>query len=155
MEKRRNCSSGAISPFFHNNFNISNFRSHNTYSFVKCAVRLFVFLISANLICRGTDISKCFRESLGIRDNESRLYSYDFDAGSKGPIGVHYPHMPGRNILSCFIQHIVQPLSMAASFGQYEIGCCRNVGVVKRLNTQLNRYVGNHTRRWLIYSNDL
>ena len=24
--------------------------------------------------CRGTDISKCFRESLGIRDNESRLY---------------------------------------------------------------------------------
>ena len=23
---------------------------------------------------RGTDISKCFRESLGIRDNESRLY---------------------------------------------------------------------------------
>ena len=32
------------------------------------------FLNSANLICRGTDISKYFRESLGIRDNESRLY---------------------------------------------------------------------------------
>ena len=26
------------------------------------------------MICRGTDISKCFRESLAIRDNESRLY---------------------------------------------------------------------------------
>ena len=33
-----------------------------------------VFLGSANLICRGTDISKCFRESLGLRDNESQLY---------------------------------------------------------------------------------
>ena len=26
------------------------------------------------MICRATDISKYFRESLGIRDNESRLY---------------------------------------------------------------------------------
>ena len=33
------------------------------------------FLNSANLICRGTDISRYFRKSLGIRDNESRLYS--------------------------------------------------------------------------------
>ena len=37
-------------------------------------VRLIIFLISATLIFRGTDISKCFRGSLGIRDNESRLY---------------------------------------------------------------------------------
>ena len=37
-------------------------------------VRLIVFLSSANLICRSTDISKCFIEPLGIRDNESRLY---------------------------------------------------------------------------------
>ena len=35
---------------------------------------LFFFLKSANLICRDTDISKYFRESLGLRDNESRLY---------------------------------------------------------------------------------
>ena len=28
----------------------------------------------ANLICRSTDISKCFRGSLRLRDNESRLY---------------------------------------------------------------------------------
>ena len=36
--------------------------------------RIIFLLNSANLICRGTDISKYFRESLGIRDNESRLY---------------------------------------------------------------------------------
>ena len=30
-------------------------------------------LKSAYLICRGADISKYFRESLGLRDNESRL----------------------------------------------------------------------------------
>ena len=34
----------------------------------------YFFLNSENLMCRGTEISKCFRESLGIRDNESRLY---------------------------------------------------------------------------------
>ena len=33
------------------------------------------FLTSANLICQGTDILKYFRESLGIWDNDSRLYS--------------------------------------------------------------------------------
>ena len=37
-------------------------------------VRLIVFLNFTNLIYRGTDILKCFRESLGLRDNESRLY---------------------------------------------------------------------------------
>ena len=37
-------------------------------------VGFIVFLSSANLICRSTDISKCFIESLGVRDNESRLY---------------------------------------------------------------------------------
>ena len=37
-------------------------------------VRIIFFLNSANLICRGTDISKYLIESLGIRDNESRLY---------------------------------------------------------------------------------
>ena len=52
---------------------ISYFRSQITYSFVNCG--LFIgFLTLSTLICRGTDISKCFSESLGIRDNESRLY---------------------------------------------------------------------------------
>ena len=35
----------------------------------------FYFLNSGNLICRSTDISMYFRESLGVRDNVSRLYS--------------------------------------------------------------------------------
>ena len=35
---------------------------------------LFFSLDSANLICRDTDISKYFRESLGLRDNEIRQY---------------------------------------------------------------------------------
>ena len=40
------------------------------YIFVKCGCANYVFRNSANLICRGTDISKYFSESLGIRDNE-------------------------------------------------------------------------------------
>ena len=38
----------------------------------------FIFLHSANLIFRGTYISKYFREALGFRDNESRLYVQTF-----------------------------------------------------------------------------
>ena len=55
---------------------ISNFMSPITYIFVKCSYTNYFFLSSANLICRSTDISKYFREFLGIRDNESRLYMY-------------------------------------------------------------------------------
>ena len=76
MEKRRNCSLGAISPLFHNIFNISlTWESNERFILLKVVVGLIVFLSSANLICRSTDISKCFIESLGFRDNESRLYS--------------------------------------------------------------------------------
>ena len=46
---------------------------------INMVVRFLVFLTSATLIFRGTDISKCFRESLGIRDNESTVCSgYSF-----------------------------------------------------------------------------
>ena len=41
---------------------------------LNVVVQFIVFLTLATLICRGTDISKYFSESLGIRDNESRLY---------------------------------------------------------------------------------
>ena len=34
-----------------------------------------IFLNTTNLICRSTDISKCFLGSLRFRDNESRLYN--------------------------------------------------------------------------------
>ena len=37
-------------------------------------VQFIVFLTLSTLICRSTDISKSFSESLGIRDNGSRLY---------------------------------------------------------------------------------
>ena len=36
--------------------------------------QIIFFLNSANLICRTTDISKYFRESLGVRDNESTVH---------------------------------------------------------------------------------
>ena len=53
---------------------ISSFRSQITYSFVKCGCSIYIFLNSANLIYRGTDISKHFKEFIGLRGNESRLY---------------------------------------------------------------------------------
>ena len=43
---------------------------------MKCGCSNYFFLNSANLICQNTDISKYFRESLGLRDNESHLYIY-------------------------------------------------------------------------------
>ena len=42
-----------------------------------------IFLNSANLICRSTDISKCFRGSLRLRDNESRLYIIQVKHGNQ------------------------------------------------------------------------
>ena len=45
---------------------------------LNVAVQFIVFLTLSTLICRGADISKCFSESLGIRDNESRLYYCKF-----------------------------------------------------------------------------
>ena len=41
---------------------------------MKCGCSIYFILNSANLICRGTDISKYFRESFELRDNENRLY---------------------------------------------------------------------------------
>ena len=65
-----------MSPVFHNIFNMSltlGVKLHIHLLYV--VVRFIVFLTSETLIFRGTDTSKCFRESLGIRYNESRLYS--------------------------------------------------------------------------------
>ena len=41
---------------------------------MKFGCSIGIFLNSAHLICRSTDISKYFRGSLRLRDNESRLY---------------------------------------------------------------------------------
>ena len=40
---------------------------------LNVVVQFIILLTLSTLICRGTDISKCFSESLGIRDNENRL----------------------------------------------------------------------------------
>ena len=74
-------SSGAISPLFHiiiYIFLTSGVKLH--IHLLNVVVQFIVFLILSTLICRGTDISKCFSESLGIRDNESRLYFSDVAA---------------------------------------------------------------------------
>ena len=65
MEKRRNCSFIYI-------FLTSGVKLH--INLLNVVVQFIVFLTLSTLICRSTDISKCFSESLGIRDNESRLY---------------------------------------------------------------------------------
>ena len=66
-----------MSPLFHNIFNISlTSRVQLHIYLLNVVVRILFSLNSANLICRGTDISKYFRESLGIRDNESTVFSF-------------------------------------------------------------------------------
>ena len=72
---------GEIAP--HGNF--SSFQHYFIYIFLTSGVKFhihllnvvvqfIVFLTFSTLICRSTDISKCFSESFGIRDNGSRLY---------------------------------------------------------------------------------
>ena len=65
----------AISPLFHiilYIFLTSGVKLH--IHLLDVVVQFIVFLTLSTLICWGTDISKCFSESLGIRGNESRLY---------------------------------------------------------------------------------
>ena len=65
-------------------FELSSFPHYFIYIFLTSGVKLhihllnvivqfIVFLTLSTLICRNTDISKCFSEPLGIRDNGSRL----------------------------------------------------------------------------------
>ena len=71
--------------------NFSSFPHYFIYIFLTSGVKLHihmlnvvvqftVFLTLSTLICRSTDISKYFSESLEIRDNESRLYIPNFNA---------------------------------------------------------------------------
>ena len=73
---------GEIAP------NFSSFSHYFIYIFLTSGVKLhihllnvvvkfIVFLTLSTLIRRGTDISKCFSETLWIRDNKSRLYYKD------------------------------------------------------------------------------
>ena len=68
-------SSGAISPLSHNTFNIYFQLKESNFMFIcEIGCLIGISLNSANLICRSTDISKCFRGSLRLWDNRSRLY---------------------------------------------------------------------------------
>ena len=57
---------------------IVNLRNQITYLFGKLGCSFCIFLSSANLICRSTEILKCFNWSLRLRDKESRLYVFTF-----------------------------------------------------------------------------
>ena len=73
MEKRRNCSYFSSFPhYFIYIFLTSGVKLH--IHLLNVVVQFIVFLTPSTLICRGTDISKCFSESLAIPDKESRLY---------------------------------------------------------------------------------
>ena len=71
---------GEIAPkeqflLFSTIFSVYLYFQESNYIFI-CEMWLFdlsFFLNSANLICRNMDISKYFRESLGLRDNESTV----------------------------------------------------------------------------------
>ena len=80
LEQFGNWSNFSSFPQYFQYFSI--FKGPITYIFVKCGSSNYFFLNSGNLICRSTGISKYFRESLGIRDNESRLY-YDGTVDSR------------------------------------------------------------------------
>ena len=53
---------------------------------MKFGCSIGIFLNSTHLICRSMDISKCFRGSPRLRDNESRLHYNIFgkEAGGGG-----------------------------------------------------------------------
>ena len=77
-------------------------------------VQYIVFLTLSTLICRSTDISKCFSESLGIRDNGSRLYidKDDFKVQRLTAEGVSLfenpvPVQTGQTVMLCTLQNVI------------------------------------------------
>ena len=67
---------------FHNSFNIHiSYVKESNYIRIWDIWLLDFFFNSGNLICRSTGISLYFRESLGVRDNKSRLieFAYSID----------------------------------------------------------------------------
>ena len=66
VEKRTNCSSGAVSALFNNIFNISLISGVKLHNYLLNVVLDIFCLNSANLICPGRDISKYFRVSLNF-----------------------------------------------------------------------------------------
>ena len=117
---------------------------------MKFGCPIGIFLNSANLTCQSTDISKCFRGSLRLRDNESRLYLYicpcllGVIGWCEGPGNLQVPRRPtiwmivGQGPIAlavgagggCF-GHFYSPLSFFSSFSlsllqtaAYRRKCC-------------------------------
>ena len=78
---------------------------------MKCGRSIYFFLNSANLICRDTDISKYFREFLGLRDNESRVYTPEL-AMDRRICNYKISFYNGEQILSDKITKKVPTLNM-------------------------------------------
>ena len=80
---------------------------------LNVVVRFIVFVTLSTLIYRGMDISKYFSESLGIRDNENRLYVKDNELGFISlSISIKSYQDDGRIILKGSVQlSAVQPLA--------------------------------------------
>ena len=79
-KEKKNGFQGEISHLFRKIFNISltfGVKLHILWDSGRCGCSIYFFLNWANLISRGTDISKYFREFLELRDNESQLYVID------------------------------------------------------------------------------
>ena len=55
---------------------MENFMLQDSNHIFICSFSIYFFLNCANLICRGMDISKYFKESIGLRDNESTKYAF-------------------------------------------------------------------------------
>ena len=66
---------------------------------LNVVVRLIGFLNSANRICRKTEFSKYSRESLGLRDNECRLYVQKFRYQGNATIPRHQKKNPSKHSL--------------------------------------------------------
>ena len=84
-------------------------------------VRFIVFLTSATLICRGTDISKCSRESLGFRDNDSRLFTVSFKHFSYFCLCM-YVHCCQRSFFFIYLARTKELAKHSSSFSKYRRG---------------------------------
>ena len=74
MEKRRYCFLGAISPLFHNIFNISLTSEVKLYIHLVNVVVRFIISSILQIYYVEIRISRSILESLGLRDNTIRLY---------------------------------------------------------------------------------
>ena len=84
---------------------------------LNVAVQFIVFLTLSTLICRGADISKCFSESLGIRDNESRLYMWYTVSRKRKAICAAGRHLLKKFIFDYFVQQgTVKPQGISSKY---------------------------------------